>query len=151
MDSSFKAQFDGHYRKLYSTAPEAFTNLDFIGALGSVHDALLYSKLFVPDFIEIDDMVFLADVLTDSGGEPEVKRLLKDLRDPREVEATLNYFDLALNLPNRLNEMVDGDDRLLAGQIATAWRSRLRDLYPTKTFFVNVDAQDGAIAVVFHQ
>jgi len=36
-----------------------FNALDYVYAVGSPLQALMYSKLFWPEFIEIEDMVFL--------------------------------------------------------------------------------------------
>lgn len=54
-DAQFKTRFEGEYRARYEGAsPTGFTVLDYVGALGSVSGALLYTKLFLPDFVEVD-------------------------------------------------------------------------------------------------
>jgi hypothetical protein len=65
-DKKFRARFERPYRvKNDGADPAGFTALDFVGALGSVGNALLYSRLFWPEFIEVDGMVFIKDYVDD--------------------------------------------------------------------------------------
>jgi hypothetical protein len=117
-DKTFISRFERNYRSKYEGAlPNAFTALDFVGALGSVQEALLYSRLFLPEFVEMDGMVFLKDSAEDYGGLEGIRELLQEYGDPRTVEKTLNNFIIDLNFPNRLEESISGDDRLLAEQL----------------------------------
>jgi hypothetical protein len=150
-DKMFTDRFEADYRAKYQVLPKAFTALDFVGALGSIHGALLYSRLFLPRFVEVDGFVFLQDVVADEGGEGGIRKLIQDCGDGYEVEKSLNSFDLTLNLPNHLLENAAGDDLLLAEQLATLWLLRLQSLYPAKDFFVGVFSDDGETGVFFHQ
>jgi len=130
-DETFSARFESEYRNMYSASPEKFTALDYVGALGSIREALLYSRLFLPEFIEVDGMVFLQDIFEDAGGQDAIRKLHGRYGDKRKVEESLNSFDLKLNLPNQLGKNAPDDDRMLAEQLAVAWRLRLQQLYRT--------------------
>ena len=68
---------------------------------------------------------------------------------PQDFEESLNSFDINLNLPNRVKNNIDGDDRLLANSLATMWKLRLQQLYPTRRFVVRV--LDDEVSVSFYQ
>ena len=151
-DATFKARFDGDYRARYEGAsPTDFTALDFVGALGSVGDALLYARLFLPEFAEVDGMVFLKDTVDDAGGPEGIRKSRDQFANQRDCERSLNLFQIYLNFPNHLRESVEGDDRLLAEQLVNAWALRLRQLYPTRKFHVSVIEEDAETSVSFYQ
>ncbi len=150
-EAKFQAQFESDYRAMYRASPDGFTDLDFVGALGSIHGALLYSRLFLPDFTECNGMIFLRDVFEDAGGEDAINRLYAEYGDRCKIEQSLNSFDLTLNLPNQLTVNGAGDAQLLAQQLVTAWRLRLQNAYPERTFMVSVFDDDGEAGVVFYQ
>lgn len=150
-DKAFAVRFESDYRSMYDGAsPTEFTALDFVGALGSISGALLYSKLFSPDFVECDGMIFIKDLLEDLGKDGVVK-LYQQYTDRRDVEKQVNHFNLTLNLPNRLNENEPGDDRRLADQLAKMWSLQLHQKYSGRLFDVRVFEKDGEAIVSFHQ
>ena len=150
--SDFRTRFELLYRSQYDGAePTDFTPLDFVGALGSIGNALLYSKLFLPDFIEVDGSVFIKDFVDDLGGPDGVRRLRSKIGGGRVLERAINSFDINLNLPNRLNENSEGDDLLLAYQLAKMWGLRLRELYADRRFHVWVEDADCPPTVIFNE
>jgi hypothetical protein len=152
-EQAFKDRFESTYRARYEgQTPTNFTSLDFISALGSISSALLYSKLFLPEFSEVDGMVFLKDLLDDAGGSEGVKQLLIKLgNDSILVEKAINCVQINLSFPTRVREDIDGDDRLLAEELANAWRVVLRDRYPSRQFVLEVLDEDGEATIRFHQ
>ena len=150
-EDTFRAQFEHDYRAMYDAAPNDFTDLDYVGALGSIHGALLYSRILLPEFIECKGMVFLRDVFEDAGGEAAINRLYAEYGDRRKVEQSLNCFDLTLNFPNQLASNRAGDAQLLAQQLATAWRLQLQATYPERAFVVSVFDEVGEVGVIFCQ
>jgi len=151
-DNQFRARFEGQYRAKYDRAdPAGFTALDFVGALGSVGNALLYSRLFWPEFVEIDGMVFLKDFADDVGGPDGIRKMRDDLGDGESIEKTVNNFDVNLNFPNHPEENAEGDDLLLATQLAEMWSSRLQRLYAHRRFRVEVYEDNGSPCVSFFE
>lgn len=151
-DSTFMTRFYPAYRSAYDGAlPTGFTALDFVGALGSVSGALLYSRLLLPEFVEVDGMILLKDVVDDLGGPQGVRARRPQYPDAISLEQELNTFCINLNFPNSLKDSVEGDDRLLAEQLALAWKSRLCQVYPNREFATGVIEEEGEASVFFHQ
>ena len=151
-DKTFMARFDSDYRAAYDGAsPENFNALDFVSALGSVSGALLYSRLFLPEFVEVDGMILLKESIEDAGGSEGAKDLYRQYGSKGKVEQALNAFYINLNFPNHLNTNAPGDDRLLAEQLAVTWSLRLRQLYPDRAFIVRQFEEDGEAGVLFCQ
>jgi hypothetical protein len=151
-DNLFKARFERQYRVKYDGAdPVGFTALDFVGALGSVGNALLYSRLFWPEFIDIDGMVFLKDCVDDLGGPEGIRKMRSDLGRGQSLEKSINNFDVNLGFPNHPEENAEGDDLLLANQLAKLWSLRLRQQYPHRSFQVEVNEDNGSPCVCFFE
>ncbi len=151
-DNLFKARFERQYRANYDGAdPAGFTALDFVGALGSVGNALLYSRLFWPEFIEVDGMVFLKDFVDDLGGPEGIRKMRDDPGRGQSVQESINNFDVNLSFPNHPEENAEGDDLLLANQLAKMWSLRLQQLYPHRSFQVEANEDDGSPCVRFFE
>jgi hypothetical protein len=151
-DNLFRARFERQYRAIYDGAdPAGFTALDFAGALGSVGNALLYSRLFWPEFIEVDGMVFLKDFADDLGGPDGIRKMRNDLGGEQSFEKSINNFDVNLSFPNHPEENAAGDDLLLANQLAKMWSLRLRQLYAPRRFHVEVNEDNGSPCVSFYE
>jgi len=149
-EEAFRVRFTESYRSRYNGAdPAKFSGLDFVGALGCTSEALLYSRLFLPNLMEIDGMIFLSDSV--DGGPDGVRDLHERYGHGLQVEKTLNYFQINLNFPNRVSENMEGDDRLLAEQLADSWALRLQHTYPGREFVMEILDDDGEAAVSFHQ
>lgn len=151
-DKLFRARFEGQYRAKYDGAdPAGFTALDFVGALGSIGNALLYSRLFWPEFIEVDGVVFLKDFVDDLGGPDAIRKMRVDLRGEQSIEKSVNNFDVNLSFPNHPEENAEGDDLLLANQLANMWSLRLQQLYTHRRFHVEVTEDNGSPCVSFYE
>jgi hypothetical protein len=151
-DNLFRVRFEGRYRAKYDGAdPAGFTAFDFVGALGSIGNALLYSRLFFPEFIEVDGMVFVKDLADDCGGMDGIRKKRVDIGNDQSLEKSVNNFDVNLSLPNHPDENADGDDLLLAGQLAKTWSLRLQQLYSHRKFHVEVNDDNGSPCVSFFE
>ena len=151
-DNLFRVRFERQYRAKYDGAdPAGFTALDLVGALGSVGNALLYSRLFWPEFIEVDGMVFLKDFADDLGGPDGIRKMRSDLGGEQSIEKSVNNFDVNLSFPNHPEENAEGDDLLLANQLAKMWSLRLQQLYTTRRFRVEVNEDNGSPCVYFFE
>src|SRR5262245_41627376 len=72
-----------------------FNVLDYVYAVGSPLQALMYSKLFWPEFIEIEDMVFLKDRIEDEDDRRAVLKVLEQHEgNQRKTEQAFNLFEI---------------------------------------------------------
>lgn len=129
---------------------------DFLRGLGRMRDALIYSILFAPSFVEVEGLVFLAEM----GAQPSEGRttFAARVREAREQGAKelahllkgYNWVEIPYLFSD--NSGTDEDVRILALAIADAWRARLRGLYPVRNFDVRVlppSETGGAVGVGF--
>jgi hypothetical protein len=126
--------------------------LDFISQHGSVLDALMYSRLFWLEFVEIDDMIFLKEVVEDETD----RKCLTEMLDSYSGDKSL--AEESLNLLYLRDEIGDGDatdEQVLAlsERIESIWRARLLLAYPGRRFEVQVQFEDdkGDLAVTFYR
>jgi len=101
---------------------------------GDVVSALLYSVLFVPDFIEVEHSVLLT-----FGREDQAQKFVKAKNNTKmtlsALESSFNFVEVPYLFSNR--DSTDDEDKLLSETIAEAWRGRLKTLYPTRVFVVS--------------
>ena len=152
MDSDFLV------RKLKQKYSQHDTNnfnvFDFISALGSPIDAMMYLKLFWPDFIEVDGMVFLKHVAEELEKDAIYKTLQHFDRDLTKTEKSYNLFEVSVAFGKAAGETTEDEDHWLATQIAGMWSCRLKILYPERHFIVEVlEAEEtgGEIGILFYQ
>ncbi len=134
---------------------QKFGPMDFIHRFTSPIMGLLFSELFWPEFIEIDNMVFLESTFEDKS---DLKRLndavMRYKGDRHKVEKSFNTIEVPSIFGARMEDTTDEEDLILAKILATMWKARLTDKFPDKKFFVNVIGSEqtgGEIAVLFHQ
>ncbi len=116
--------------------------------------ALLYSRIFWPNFVEIEGMVFLEGTFED---EADMQRLREAIErysgDHDKVEESFNFqeLDLLFGLQGTSEE----DDEWLAERLTAMWKARLHDLFPNRQFLVEVvrpDPSEGhELGVIFHE
>jgi hypothetical protein len=134
---------------LGSTA--GFGPLDYIHARGSPLDAWMYTRLFWPDFVEMDDMVFLKGELADAADLERVRAALRAFGgDKRKTQESLNTVEIAYLFGQRRGELTVSEYAELVQIIATMWRSRLEVSFPNRQTQVVViprdESQEAAIA-----
>lgn len=131
-----------------------FNFFDLLHLIGSPLDALLYSKLFWPEFVEIEGMFFLKETVEDDSDRDRIFKALKQYgEDKSKVEQSFNLIEIPSIFGKHLAETTDDEDRFLAERLAEIWRQRFAVLYPTKTFLVEVlsPEQTGSeVAVLFY-
>jgi hypothetical protein len=82
-----------HLKEVHARADTSnFNLLDFVSAFGNPLDALAYSKLFWPDFIEFEGMIFLKNNVEDDEDRSRIRAALSNFGTPREVEMSFNQF-----------------------------------------------------------
>lgn len=145
--------------RLHAMSPErhitGFSFFDCLHARGSGFDALFYSRLFWPEFVEIDNMIFLKETFED---EDDWRRLAEAFKrygkDRRKTEQSFNFVEIPSLFGRRMGETTDEEDGWLAQQLAEMWRYRLHFLYPHRRFAVEVlepEQTGGEVAVIFYQ
>jgi hypothetical protein len=124
---------------------------DMLHQQGQVPEALLYSLLFVPQLAIVAD-----SVLATFGDKDLEERFLKARAENDwpldKLEASFNLIEVPYLFSDRSGS--DEEDRLLAEQIAQAWRGALAVFSPDRHFVVNVlspDMNAGIIAVEFFE
>jgi hypothetical protein len=134
----------------------SFDLRDMIYAFGSPVEALMYSGLFWPEFVEIDGMVFLKGTIEDEEDYERLKEVfVKHNRDTARTEQDFNLVEVPSDLfGRRAGETTEQEDHWLADRLAEMWRARLNLLYPSRDFIVEVlepEETGGDIGIVFFQ
>lgn len=132
-----------------------FGPMDFIHRFTSPMLALLFTELFWPEFIEIENMIFLESTFED---ESDYKRLMdaviKYKRDRNKVEKSFNTIEVPSLFGATIGDTTDNEDQILAKVLASMWKARLVEKFPERDFVVEVIAAEetgGEIAVRFYQ
>jgi len=93
-----------------------FNEFDFMHAFGSGREALLYARLFWPQFVEYNDMVFLSST---AEGPEDKRRIDETLRsyggDRVKTEESFNVVEIPILFGRRIaetteEEVLDGVD-----------------------------------------
>lgn len=94
---------------------------------------LLFSKILFPDFVVVDDGVFLERNFTK---EVFDERMADSVGDVSQVERILNYVHV-YDIFGQCNEVVSDSVFLqLSHVIAFSWKMVLREKFPSKSFCV---------------
>ncbi len=133
MTDELLATLRKRFQPIEGQVPHSVT--DILHEVGSVGGALLYSCLFVPRFIEVDDSV-LIDL--DGANVRDRFRAAKARGDLSlaELEASFNFVEVPYLFSDR--ETTDAEISLLAEKLRDTWRCWLRNLYPDRRFTVTV-------------
>ena len=131
---------------------------DFIYAYGSPLEALLYAKLFWPDFAQVDEMIFRSDVIEDKDDADRTRQALQKFGgDLEEVERNFNrrYIpsDIFIEKPG-VEGGFEGSDETheqLAQLLIQMWEARLNQVFPGLHFSVILEPRDstGEVSVTF--
>jgi hypothetical protein len=109
--------------------------MDMLHETGKAPEALLYSLLFVPTLFIVDDSVLLMHGVDDA--ERHFLEAKRASGMPLErLEASINRVEIPFLFIDR--DLDDGEERLLAEQIAEAWRGALAVFCPERRFMVKV-------------
>jgi hypothetical protein len=133
-----------------------FNVLDYVYAVGSPLQALMYSKLFWPEFIEIEDMVFLKDRIEDEDDRRAVLKVLEQHEgNRRKTEQAFNLSEIPPDIFGKnMGETTEEEDRYLAEILVEMWQCRLRILFPNRSFKVvllTAEETGGEIGILFYQ
>jgi hypothetical protein len=109
--SVFRRKYKGH-------DSTGFNYFDFLHAQGSPFNALFYSPLFWPEFIEIDGMVFLKDSVEDSEDRKRLNEALhRHKGDKTKTEKAFNLIEIPSLFGKNISETTDEKDAFLADRL----------------------------------
>jgi len=132
--------------RYFSTSADRDLN-DFLFEYGNVQSALLYARLFVPEFKLVAGRVIL-----DDGNAPEAyaKAITESLSGEVDPDSFnwIEVFYLFAESDTGIDPHHYDDDHVLAELIAEAWRGRLLSLFPDRKFVVEVMSPDVTGSVV---
>ena len=132
-----------------------FTPFDFIHKYGSPLSALLHSHLFWPDFVEIDDMVFLQYEFEDENDYKRLKEALEHYQwNRRAVEESFNVVEISSFFGKSTGDVSDEGYQVLASIVCDTWSAKLKHQFPSRRFeidILDIDDTDGEIAIIFRQ
>ena len=116
-----------------------FTLWNYLDVRGDYELAAAFSKLFCPDFVEVDGYVFLAEQFDHANFE-QWRQQFAD--DRKSVEAVINHvhIDDLFNNGSRADyqpELVEYLGRVLV----VCWRRALQELFPPRQFTFECSAQ----------
>jgi hypothetical protein len=144
-----------HFREVRCKGQDTsgFNFFDFLHAYGSPLDALFYSRLFWPEFVEIDGMVFLKETIEDDDDKARLNEALKRYEgDKTKTEKSFNIAEIPSLFGKNLAETTDEEDLVLAERLAEMWEHRLRIIYPDRKFAVKIlsaEETGGEIGISF--
>jgi hypothetical protein len=142
----FLARFEGDTR--------AFDYFDLLFRDGSPFWALFYSRLFLPVFVKMDDMILLPEVVDSEEAVARLKRAVADSDgDLASVEASFNRTDVELMFGKRVGDTDDEEDRELVRRIAETWRMCLHTQFPDRRMVVSLETPEesgGTFGLTFY-
>jgi hypothetical protein len=144
-----------HLKEFHAGANTSnFNVLDFVSAFGSPLYALAYSKLFWPDFVEFEGMIFLKENVEDEEDRSRIRGALAKFSTREEVERSFNQFMIPDIFFSAGLGTTTGDENLsLAERMAEMWVARLARLFPNKKCAVELqlpeDTGEGPTIVVY--
>jgi hypothetical protein len=131
-----------------------FNYFDFLHACGSPRAALFYSRLFWPEFLEYEGMVFLEDSIEDDDDRRRVREALAHYGgDVMKTEKSFNTIEVTALFGSHF-DTTEEEDRLLVAQICLMWSARLREQFPHRRFAVEIQSpteQGDELSVCFYQ
>ncbi|MCL1465277.1 hypothetical protein [Argonema galeatum] len=124
-----------------------FSLWDFLFGVANIEIALAFTQLFWPDFVEHQGGIFLTEAF-----DLEIYQQWKEKlgNDINAIERVMNHQHIDDILPGA--EKVGIDNLYYLGDtIAQMWSSRLKLVYPDRTFQVNSDRDEHSVIVTFYQ
>ena len=149
-------------KRLHQLYPDPDTTnfdvLDFVAAFGSPLEALMYSRLFWPEFVEIEGMVFLRETMEDEDDHERLADAFKRYGDDRtQTEKAFNLVEvpaLLFSSYEAYRQTTEEEALWLARRLAEMWRACLHQKFPGRNFVVEVLEEDtglDTVGVIFYQ
>ena len=151
-DSQLIVRLKGFF---HTRAADGFNVLDFLHAEGSPLVALMYARLFWPEFVEVDGMVLLKESVEDEADRARVMDAMQRKGGDRAfVEYSFNMREVEDIFGRRIGDSTDAEDLVLVEKLCAMWQCRLREVYPGLTFSVLVvppESTGGSVGITFYQ
>jgi hypothetical protein len=133
-----------------------FNLLDFVAAIGTPLDVLMYSGLFWPSFEVYREMVFLKSILEDNNDREVIDLAFEKYKGDRLLtEKSFNLIEIPSGIFNRgIEDCTDKQAELLAHLLREIWSVRLKLVFPKRDFnveFLTQEETGGEIAIIFYQ
>ncbi len=124
-----------------------FSLWDYLSRVSRVEVALAFTKLFLPDFVEHEDGIFLSEVFNREIYEQWKTKLKNDIT---AIERVMNHQHIDDILPG--TDKVGNDNLFYLGQaLKQMWESHLKSLYPDRHFEVCCNRDEYTVVVTFYQ
>lgn len=132
-----------------------FSLWDYLFGVANAEIAIAFTKLFLPDIIEHEGGIFLAETFNQETYEQWKAKLGNDIT---AIEKVMNHLHIDDLLPG--TEKVGIDNLYYLGNaiaiamrsiIAQMWTSRLKSLFPERKFQVTCDRDEYTVVVTFCQ
>ncbi len=138
------------FDRFYKGDNRGFDALDYIFKYESPIRALLFSKLFWPDLIEIQNGVFLSSAIEDACDR---KRLQRCFENPnwsmKSTERSFNLLDWEMLFGKFILDTSDDEGYELLVVLKYCWEACLNYNYPNRNFVVEIDKGD--LSITFFQ
>lgn len=130
---------------------EPFTLWNYIDARSDVELAAAFSKLFYPDFVEIDGQIFLAEQYSENALD-QWRQYFDG--DKQKVEQMINHVHIIDLFNNNASDVYKPELYEYLGKVLTVcWNHALQDMFPTKQFVMEytTDDQEYGPTITFYQ
>lgn len=134
------AELINHLKEQHSDAnTNEFSVLDFASAFGNPLEALVYKKLFWPDFIELKGMIFHPSVMESEDDIARALRCLSEGQSSGNIERSVNYFEVPESFfSGKAGVTTDQENIRLAVEMKEMWEARLAMLFPHRKAVVEL-------------
>lgn len=113
--------------------------LDWLYSAGKASEALLYSILFMPELLVIENSVLLAWGISQENEKARFLELLASgSKELPMLEASFNFIEVGYLFDGAGRDTSDEEDKLLANLICHAWKGWLKASLPEREFCVEV-------------
>lgn len=124
-----------------------FSLWDYLFGVANVEVAIVFTKLFWPDFVEHEGGIFLSEAFNIQTYDRWKAQLGNDITS---IERVMNHQHIDDILPG--SDKVGADNLYYLGQaIAQMWESRLKLLYAHRNFQVCCNRDENTVVVTFYQ
>ncbi|MFB2833384.1 hypothetical protein [Floridanema evergladense] len=126
---------------------DEFSLWDYLFGVANAEIAIAFTKLFLPDIIEHEGGIFLAQAFNKEIYEQWKAKLGNDIT---AIEKVMNHQHIDDLLPG--TEKVGIDNLYYLGNaLSQMWTSRLKSLYPERNFQISCDRDEYTVVVTFCQ
>lgn len=143
-------------RRHFSDAAELSSG-DLLHSHGSASQALLYSVLYVPQFLELGDSIVLRLTVPTKEEEERFLALRGQVTSSaslEQLEASFNFLETGYIFDAQGRDSSDDEDDVLSHLLVRSWRGLLTTTYPNRRFVVEVVAPEqtgGVVGIQFYE